>query len=62
MYEAIDVRLRREVAIKVLRPTSPFALIGARDSCVRRRTAAQLSHPNIIPIYSVDERRELCIS
>jgi serine/threonine-protein kinase len=56
VYRATDLRLRRRVAVKVLPPELAF-----RDD-VRRRflreaeTAAQLTHPNIVPIYSVDER------
>jgi len=56
VYRCRDVKLRRFVAIKVLPPDLAF-----RDE-VRIRflreaeTAAQLNHPNIVPIYSVDER------
>jgi serine/threonine protein kinase len=56
VYRCRDVKLRRFVAVKVLPPDLAF-----RDE-VRVRflreaeTAAQLSHPNIVPIYSVDER------
>ena len=56
VYRALDLRLRRPVAVKVLPPEFAF-----RDE-VRRRflreaeMAARLSHPNIVPIYSVDER------
>ena len=56
VYRCRDVKLRRFVAIKVLPPDLAF-----RDE-VRVRflreaeTAAQLNHPNIVPIYSVDER------
>ncbi|HSM15599.1 MAG TPA: serine/threonine-protein kinase [Gemmatimonadales bacterium] len=55
VYLALDVRLDRPVALKVL----PEHL--ARDEDLRARflrearTAAKLSHPNIVPIYSVDE-------
>jgi serine/threonine-protein kinase len=56
VYRALDRRLRRHVAIKVLPPEFAF------DPAVRERfrreaqTAAQLNHPNIIPIHSVDEK------
>jgi serine/threonine-protein kinase len=56
VYRALDRRLRRHVAIKVLPPEFAF------DPAVRERfrreaqTAAQLNHPNIVPIHSVDER------
>ena len=56
VYRALDLRLHRHVAIKALPPELAF------NSDVRTRflreaqTAAQLSHPNIVPIYTVDER------
>jgi len=55
VYRARDKRLKRHVAIKVLPPELAF------QSAIRTRflreaeTAAQLSHPNIVPIYTVDE-------
>jgi len=56
VYRCRDTKLRRFVAIKVLPPDLAF-----RDE-VRVRflreaeTAAQLNHPNIVPIFSVDDR------
>ena len=58
VYLAREVRLDRPVAIKVLPPSK------ARDARLRERflrearTAAKLSHPNIIPIFTVDETEE----
>ncbi|HEY7027567.1 MAG TPA: serine/threonine-protein kinase, partial [Gemmatimonadales bacterium] len=53
VYRAMDKHLGREVAIKVL----PFSLAFDADFVERfqreARTAAQLEHPNIIPIYRV---------
>jgi tRNA A-37 threonylcarbamoyl transferase component Bud32 len=55
VYLALDVRLDRPVALKVL----PEQM--ARDPDLRTRflrearTAAKLSHPNVVPIHSVDE-------
>jgi len=55
VYRARDVRLRRWVALKVLPPDLGFRA-GVRQRFLREaETAAQLSHPNIVPIYSVDE-------
>jgi serine/threonine-protein kinase len=56
VYLAVDVNLDREVAIKVLPPhlTEPS---GVRDRFLREaRTAAKLSHPNIVPVYRADEK------
>jgi serine/threonine protein kinase len=53
VYRARDRELQREVAIKVL----PFSLAFDSEFVERfqreARTAAQLEHPNIIPIYRV---------
>ena len=55
VYLAREVRLDRRVAIKLL-PPALAALPAPRERFVgEARTAAQLSHPNIIPIYTVDE-------
>jgi predicted Ser/Thr protein kinase len=55
VYLARDARLDRLVAIKVL----PRAMAGdpeLRERFLREaRTSAQLSHPNIVPIYGADE-------
>ena len=55
VYLARDVALDRLVAIKVLPPY--LALVPRlRDRFIREaRTAARLSHPNIVPIHDVEE-------
>src|SRR5574341_2220301 len=55
VFLAREVRLDRPVAIKLLRPE--LAADGPpRERFMREaRTAAKLSHPNIIPIHAVDE-------
>ncbi|MBL0169786.1 MAG: serine/threonine protein kinase [Gemmatimonadaceae bacterium] len=56
VYCAFDVQLAREVAIKTL-PPHLAADAQVRTRFLREaRTAAQLSHPNIVPIYSAAER------
>ncbi len=55
VYRATDLRLHRPVAIKVLPPDVAFNP-DVRARFIREaQTAAQLSHPNIVPIYNVDE-------
>ncbi len=55
VYSAIDTQLKRDVAIKVLRPEL------AREPVMRERfrreaeAVARLRHPNIVPIYAVGE-------
>jgi serine/threonine protein kinase len=56
VYRATDLRLHRTVAIKVLPPDVAFNS-DVRVRFIREaQTAAQLNHPNIVPIYAVDEK------
>jgi serine/threonine-protein kinase len=54
VYRADDLRLRRPVALKLVRGTN-----GARETAYRllaeARAASALSHPNIAVVYEVDE-------
>ena len=55
VYLAREVRLDRPVAIKLL-PPSKASDPHLRERFLREaRTAAKLSHPNIIPIHAVEE-------
>lgn len=55
VYLAREVRLDRAVALKVL-PRELGASPELRERFLREaRTAAQLSHPNIVPIFRADE-------
>ena len=59
VYRAVDRRLKRNVALKILPPDLAFRS-DIRERFLREaETAAQLNHPNIVPIYSVDEREGL---
>ena len=52
VYRAYDARLRRMVAIKLLRRQTSA---DAQARMVREAQAmAQLSHPNVLPVYDVD--------
>ena len=55
VYTSRDKRLKRTVAIKVLPPELAFRSEIRTRFLREAETAAQLSHPNIVPIYSVDE-------
>ncbi|HTR76658.1 MAG TPA: serine/threonine-protein kinase [Gemmatimonadaceae bacterium] len=55
VYLAHDVTLDRTVAIKMLLEETPTAGVRARF-LNEARTAAKLSHPNIVPIYRAEER------
>jgi serine/threonine protein kinase len=59
VYKARDRRLKRPVAIKILPPELAFRSDIRTRFLREAETAAQLSHPNIVPIYSVDEREGL---
>src|SRR5215208_5845212 len=55
VYLAREVQLDRPVAIKVL-PPQYAVRPELRERFLREaKTAAQLSHPNIVPIFHVDE-------
>jgi serine/threonine-protein kinase len=59
VYRATDLRLHRPAAIKVLPPELAFNA-DVRERFLREaQTAAQLSHPGIVPIYTVDEAEGL---
>lgn len=55
VYRARDRRLKRIVAVKILPPELAFRAEIRSRFLREAETAAQLSHPNIVPIYSVDE-------
>ena len=59
VYRAKDRRLKRTVAIKVLPPELAFRSEIKTRFLREAETAAQLSHPNIVPIYTVDEAEGL---
>jgi serine/threonine protein kinase len=53
VFAATDLKLRRQVAIKVVSPTSDPA---ARERFLREgRAVAQVSHPNVVNIYDIQE-------
>lgn len=55
VYLAREVALDRPVAIKLLPPKSAADRKQREQFIQEARTAAKLSHPNIVPIFSVDE-------
>jgi len=55
VYCARDLRLERVVAIKLLPPQLDDAAERRHRFVREARMAAQLSHPNIIPIHAVEE-------
>ena len=59
VYKGRDRRLKRPVAIKLLPPELAFRSEIRSRFLREAEMAAQLSHPHIVPIYSVDEREGL---
>src|SRR5262249_27230438 len=59
VLRADDPALERSVAVKVMRPEAA-ALPGARERFLREaRAAAQLVHPNVVPVYHVGEEADV---
>ena len=59
VYLARDLKLDRPVALKVL-PAEFASQVSLRDRfLLETRTAASFSHPNIVPVYAVEETDEL---
>jgi serine/threonine-protein kinase len=59
VYLARDLRLDRPVALKVL-PAEYAALPALRERFLREtKTAAGFSHPNIVPVYAIEEDDDL---
>ena len=56
VYLAEDLRHRRKVAVKVLRPDLA-AVIGAERFLTEIRTTANLQHPHILPLHDSGEVR-----
>ncbi|MGH7618508.1 MAG: serine/threonine-protein kinase, partial [Gemmatimonadaceae bacterium] len=56
VFAARDTRLKRRVAVKLLPPELAFRGDIRTRFLREAETAAQLNHPNIVPIFSVDER------
>ncbi len=59
VYLAQDVALERPVALKLLQPQLASQPALKQRFLNEARTAAKLSHPNIIPIFAVDEVDDL---
>jgi len=56
VYRARDTRLKRTVAVKLLPPELAYRSEIKSRFLREAEMSAQLAHPNIVPIYSVDEK------
>src|SRR4051812_36556691 len=53
VYEAVDMRLNREVALKLVLPEVLQSAHGKSRLLREARAMAQISHPNVVAIYDV---------
>ncbi len=60
VFLAHEIALNRKVAIKVMSPGLVFGTGMAERFKREARTSAALSHPNIVPVYTVREANGLC--
>ena len=58
VYLARDLRLHRPVALKVLPPEFATQVALRERFLLETRTAASFSHPNIVPVYAVEEAED----
>lgn len=54
VYQAVDLKLKRDVAVKILYQRSMQNSKNLANFLQEARLAAQLDHPNIIDVYDVD--------
>jgi hypothetical protein len=59
VYLARDLRLDRPVAIKVLPPEFASQAMLRERFLRETRTAASFSHPNIVPVYAIEESSDV---
>lgn len=59
VYAAWDLRLKRDVAVKVLRRELAFSGVSLERFQREAEAAATLRHPNVIPVFAVGEREGL---
>ena len=55
VYRALDTKLKREVAIKILPPDMVSDSERLTRFELEAQTIAALNHPNIVTIYSIEE-------
>jgi serine/threonine protein kinase len=59
VYKALDTKLGRQVAIKLLPEEALADLIAKRRLLVEAQAASSLNHPNLVTIHSIEESEGL---
>ncbi|MEM7560320.1 MAG: protein kinase, partial [Planctomycetota bacterium] len=54
VFEAIDTRLQRPVALKVLKPEGMSRNLGQEHFLHEAQAIASIRHPNVVTIYHID--------
>ena len=54
VYRALDARLDRVVALKVLQPDTASDVDRTRRFVREAKAASALNHPNIVTVYEID--------
>jgi Tol biopolymer transport system component/predicted Ser/Thr protein kinase len=55
VYRALDTRLGRPVAVKLLRPDRPIDAAGRKRFVQEARAASALNHPHIVTVYDIGQ-------
>ena len=54
VYRAYDPELRRELALKIVRPVQPGAPFDTERAVGEARAVARVNHPNVVRVFRVD--------
>src|SRR5262245_16651877 len=59
IYRAVDTRLDRPVAVKVLREEAAISIESRKRFAQEAKAASGLNHPHIITIYDIDKENSI---